>query len=54
MLNEIDVLRKTKGHKSTIGLIAVYESEYGIHFVLPYLRGGMLIDRILKYNSYTE
>ena len=51
--NEINVLRRMD-HPNIIKLFEVYENEMYIHFVIEYLQGGELFQRLQNKGIYSE
>ena len=53
MGNEIKILRKL-GHKYIMKLYEVYENKMYVYFVLEYLPGGTLLQRLQTQGMYAE
>ena len=53
LLNEIEILRCLR-HPKIISLYEIYESTNYIHFVIEYLGGGELFDKITEKGTYSE
>jgi len=53
VISEIDILRALK-HPRIINLYEVYEGKEHIHFIMEYLAGGELFEKIREKGSYNE
>jgi calcium/calmodulin-dependent protein kinase I len=53
LINEMNIMRLLN-HPNIIRLYEVYEGEHHIYFVMEYLKGGELFERVTKKGHYLE
>ncbi|KAL1131536.1 hypothetical protein AAG570_011153, partial [Ranatra chinensis] len=51
---EVDILFRYRGHPNIIYLRDVYEDETNVYLVTELMRGGELLDRILRLKAFSE
>ncbi|XP_014288774.1 ribosomal protein S6 kinase 2 beta isoform X1 [Halyomorpha halys] len=51
---EVDILLRYRGHQNIVYLRDVYEDDNNVYLVMELMRGGELLDRILRLKAFSE
>ncbi|KAF6205264.1 hypothetical protein GE061_019433 [Apolygus lucorum] len=51
---EVDILLRYRGHPNIVTLRDVYEDDTSVYLVMDLMRGGELLDRILRLKAFSE
>ncbi|XP_024085925.1 ribosomal protein S6 kinase 2 beta-like isoform X2 [Cimex lectularius] len=51
---EVDILLRYRGHPNIVTLREVYEDDNSVYLVMELMRGGELLDRILRLKAFSE